>query len=560
MIVYSLLWSCATVPCFLIGCRVLSWTGCLQQFTRLGDACFVATWLGLLVLLNLLLAFAPFGPVTPAKFMAIALALSLLALTDAKARRIFLDVVKQVTVSRPAIVSCAGSMVFASFAASQLVYLYDTGLYHYPMIKWLGAFGEVQGLALLNAGFGFVSSWFTLPAAANHGFLDGRITSLANGFVFFLVSGQGLLCAYRWRLNRQSRADAFFLASATIVLIYALQEGFVNSASPDLPIMMLTIIIAWSYLALADRGPPIVPFMLALGATTIKVSALPLLAVTGGLLLFELDLAQKAAVILGAALALLPLVAGSFLATGCFLFPLSLSCIDTGWSVGRDLAQQVAALVTSWARWGGVAAPDATFWNWIGPWSLRKSTMGFEILLGLSLVATATQWVRLKTDHAFRSVTLLTYVGIGYVLVMAPELRFAIGYLCVPPALGLAYHGNRTILAKPKTVAWLRPVALTASAAAFVIALGVSTIRSAQSASTDKAFHVLLGLLRPPPLPVLGDQDYVVEQSGNLTYYRPVGSDQCWDMTLPCGPHKVANGTRLRDPSKGLSAGFSNGH
>ena len=109
---------------------------------------------------------------------------------------------------------------------------------------------------------------------------------------------------YEWWFNRQCQPDVFVFFSATVGLLYALQEGLVNSASPDLPILMLTIIIAWSYLALAERGPPIVPFV----------------------------------------------IASSFVSTGCFLFPLSSSCVDTGWSVGREMAQHIAVLITSWAR------------------------------------------------------------------------------------------------------------------------------------------------------------------------------------------------------------------
>src|SRR5262249_42016529 len=153
------------------------------------------------------------------------------------------------------------------------------------------------------------------------------------------------------------------------------------------------------------------------------------------------------------------------------------------WAVGPQAARRIAEVVTSWARWGGAAPPNANSWNWIWQWSQRKSSMGFEILLLLSLISVVAQCTRLKTDHAFRSVSLLAGAGIIYVFAMAPELRFGIGYLCLPPALCLS-SGCPATTASAK-VEWLKPIGLAAWSLSFLVALFVSAERHGYAEGYD---------------------------------------------------------------------------
>src|SRR5262249_40788259 len=83
-----------------------------------------------------------------------------------------------------------------------------------------------------------------------------------------------------------------------------------------------------------------------------------------------------------------------------------------GWTRNGPTHCRVDHLVGALGR---PAPHNANSWNWIAQWWQHRSNVGFEVLLALSVVATASQWTRLKSDHAFRNATLLAYIGIGYV-------------------------------------------------------------------------------------------------------------------------------------------------
>jgi len=88
--------------------------------------------------------------------------------------------------TRPIALSLAVLAVVVALNSTRFVEAYDTGLYHYPLTRWLSSYGTVRGLALIHFRFGFSSSWFALAAPFDFGPLQGRIASLLGGFAALL--------------------------------------------------------------------------------------------------------------------------------------------------------------------------------------------------------------------------------------------------------------------------------------------------------------------------------------------------------------------------------------
>jgi len=565
-----LLWPLIAIPAVLIGLRLMPLIGLAGAFRRPVDGTFFALWLGLLVIADLLFAAALLGPLTPSLIVALAVALSIVALAHADVRVQALGAIRALTVNGRRLAVIAALAVAAALVASQPIYWEDSGLYHIQAIKWLASTGTVPGVALIHGRFGFVSSWFAIPAALNHGILAGRTGALLNGFALFTMASFLFVTLRRWWFGRYDRADIVFAAAATIVLLFCMQYGIANSPSPDLPIAVLTILAAWSYLAIRDDANPIAPFVLMLGAVTVKLSAAALLIAAAALVFFKLDLKQKIYLAAGAAVALAPVVAHSLLATGCLLFPLPMSCADPDWSVGAEVARSTMQGIAEFGHWGPTVPPDATAWNWIPSWPLRRmSNMMFSGLLLLSLALAVVKRRSILSHPGSSYAAILAFAGIAYVLASAPDLRFVVGALAIVPALWLAELADAGQSRRPSP-----GLVVATVVAAFVVAAGVNTIRLAREpikSGLEPDVRVAPRLMLPSLAARLGTpvapdpafsqaeimQGFAARRTGDVAYNIPVPIGLCWDVPLPCATETLDVILRLRDPARGLAAGFS---
>jgi len=563
-----LLWPLIAIPALLAGLRLMPLIGLAGVFRRATDGAFFALWLGLLLIVNLLLAAALFIPLTPTLIALLGIVLSLISLAHREVRAQAGSLLRALSASTPLLAAIAAVAVAAALIAAQPIYWEDSGLYHIQAIKWLSAIGTVRGVALIHERFGFVSSWFAAPAALNHGILAGRTGALLNGFVLLAMTGFLLVTLRRWWRGRHDRADILFAAAATIVLLFCLQYGLVSSPSPDFPIAALTMLAAWSYLAAREDAVPTAPVVLLIGAVTIKLSAAVLLAASAAILVFKLDWKQRAGLLVGPAIVLLPVLASSFVASGCFIYPFALSCTEADWSLGADSARGMVPRIANFGRWGPSVPADANGWSWIPGWPLRRlANVIFSALLGLSLVAVLAQWRAIRRTAAVRHVAIVAFAGIAYVLATSPEIRFAIGALAIAPALLMSelVVGRDLVSARAATAGIV--LGLLAAAAMNSYRLGQTPSRSGLEASAGIAPHAVL-----PPLaarlgrPLDPDPDFTaaevaqgfaIRRTGEVAYTIPVPIGLCWDAPLPCATEMLERPIRLRDPARGLAGGFA---
>src|SRR5690606_8335786 len=75
-------------------------------------------------------------------------------------------------------------LLTASFAVSGPSMVYDSGLYHYPLMRWMAEFGVAPGSALLHFRYGFSSSWLATAAAVDFGPWQGRAAAVTGGLAY----------------------------------------------------------------------------------------------------------------------------------------------------------------------------------------------------------------------------------------------------------------------------------------------------------------------------------------------------------------------------------------
>lgn len=580
MLYFVLTWTVLLIVCGVIGVGMLHFLRA-NAFQRSGDRLIVAIWLGVILLAVLLLLLSLFVPLSIWTGLLVSAGLCGLALWD-RATRLELARLKANFTRTPIWLYLIGAVGVAALASQAVTWL-DTGLYHYPLIQWLHQIGTVPGLALLFANFGFTSSWFAFAAPLNPPLLDSRASAVTGGFVLLMAliqTGVGL----GWALSAQSHFSDWFLglfSSVTLICLIGsphLREISI-SPSPDVPIFVLTGIVVWTILVIVHSLPSVLPqsshidsslvtLILAIGAVTIKLTALPLLVIGCG---FYLVRNYRSLIRLGDGLAALTLLFGSFLmaqilTSGCPLFPSTTICLALPWSVPAEMKQWVVTLTHDWTNWYATASESVSLPVALLYWfNSNRGNQIMALVALLSLVALGILFKLLRQGQIRGGgwVVATQVVGVGFYLKTSPLLRFALPCLTLIPVLLISsYCHTRFCVDLPGQVGmsssarnWQRSWASKGTSRwteGRLAALWLPSLLALAVVVSVRISPNFSLLVVPPPLQTA---PLAQKQVNDITYFAPQNRDVCWATALPCA-FEIPPDVHLRDASRGIAAGF----
>ncbi len=559
-----------------IGTAVLNRLGDVSPL-RSGDRLILSLWLGTMTIAVSLMATSLVAPLTPgvgAIVLAVLLGLSLARSADRDSLRAL-----QPSLSRDQL--GLGLAAVASVAAimSRRVSWHDAGYYHASAIQWFAQYGSVHGIALLFQNLGFTSSWFALVAPLS-GPGVAQTSVVGNGWAAVLLLLHWLIVSQRLWRRRSHLSDGFLWLFGSgalgLSLVMSPFSQVMLSPSPDFPVLVLVGTIAWALLLLAKLSLPersrltYLPLILALGAVTIKLTAIPTAIVAG---LFALWYHWRSwrsvlAIVGLSGLILGPNIASSLITSGCPLYPASVLCLDVSWAPTAAAAQQIAAGTHDWVSWYGQPPAGMNAWLWALSQLLKGSrdrllfvVMGLGGLAGLGVLwqmRRSFSWRRLPGELW---VMLLSVTGIGFLLMTSIFSRFLMPYILVLLGLVGAWGADR----------WRRR--WSGRAAARPYGMPVRSLYFGMTAIAIALMSVNLiqyqgrNALLPPPLP----QSAIVQKTTNaITYFAPKSGDlplydgspytaeqvdRCWAAPLPCA-YMIGPDVQLRDPVRGVAAGF----
>jgi hypothetical protein len=618
MAIYIILWLVLLLISTPVGLNILRVTRA-TQFERVGDRFIISVWLGLATLSLLLLTASLGFALSPGVVLVLATGLLLISLRHRDTRR---ELGRFVRVLRPRLIIGATALGLGMAVYSiQPIRYYDTGLYHFGAVKWLSRFGAVTGISLLHIRFGSASSWFALSAPFNAGILDARVAMLLSGLALLLTGLHFILCLNRCLTNRATFPDWFMVSALAFLIPCGVYWKMFVSMAPDVPVMILTVIVAWLILIISQQpypqpgtgtlDPSIIPFILAASALTDKLSALALLVATA---LFCFYRARRNLIFLvylslvGIAF-LAPFIAYQVMTSGCPLFPTAVMCTQVPWSIGALEANNLTRIITEWSRWGGFAPPDAGHFDWLWrAWLTIGTTFKSVLAVFVATAVAATGWaatllfpagarvglwvVRAGIAAAaivlmFRAPNLLLIYVIVFALVTyrkgfdgkkwilvigllgavvalcsAPSFRYNFGYITVLATCVIVSREESLRRAMRQFAIAVHAEDPTRTLMALLMAggLAISLCRvlltsqpptSSPFASVEEKGPLLLFM--PPHLPT---SIVAPQQVNNMNYYAPVRGDQCWASELPCSTGILSPDVVLRDPVRGIAAGF----
>jgi len=487
--------------------------------------------------------------------------------------------------------------VVVALNATRFVEAYDTGLYHYPLTRWLSSYGTVRGLALIHFRFGFSSSWFALAAPFDCGALQGRIGGLLGGFAALLCLSHLALTVSRILRRRADHADWFLAGGYIFIILVCFSWAFEVSLSPDVPVWILTLLVGWLMLVSSQAGAdssekigsrvnPAVVLLVATCTLTLKPSAAPIVLLAGIFYWFNSSLRWIPRLIYAAVIGLIavPILAANLTSSGCPLYPNSLFCMDVPWGVGKAAAQVIATDIGDWGRWRDAASPSgAAAGSWIGSWISQPDKLLLISFCGICLLGfvAARGW---RENKAFLYVLGLALFGTAFLLMTAPNPRFGVGYFSLYPAVLLGGVGPKLGRLGYRTkressslrIANALPYALSVVAVLVAIQGGIREFRIERDI---EASHLQMPvdselshrLLLPPAVATspgdtvitknrrlnrVGHLEVVTARTNGIDYNSPKDRDQCWGAALPCVPTQPDGDVRLRVPSNGFRSGF----
>ena len=572
MLYFIITWTFLIIVCCLIGTTLLNVLKA-DSFERVGDRIIAAVWLGVVVLSISLLATSLVLPLSSLVGGVITVSISLFSLLSQRTRS---QMIALKSLLPPNLILGFFTLEFAiATLTTRPVTWFDTGLYHYGAIQWLSEFGAVPGIALLRINFGYTSSWFALAAPLNAEIFDSRVSAVTNGFAFVIAMLHFLISLGHSFTSKAQLGDwlvvIFSLMVMPLIFTANMMSQILVSPSPDFPVIFFTEVVAWSILIVSNRRTPslyevvnpivdggqIIPLILSAGAVTIKLTTLPLLFISSLFYIFGRGFNVRR-VLIGSVTSILllsPMFAFGIVTSGCPLYPSSFLCLDLPWSLTAQESETVAEMTRGWGTWYGSPPPNAIsglwlLWQWF---SSIKSNKVITLLIVISTLS-AIPIVRTLTTSRISGqlwVLALGVLGITFMMLQSPHLRFGLGYLVLLPALSIAIYCKikfRNILSslvhRSTFYAYLksRKVMLAAS---FLAALTIII-------SVDNG--VQSRLLLPPQLPRV---ELLNKTVNDVTYFAPNNPPPglCWAAKLPCALYPEKD-IKLRDPARGIKAGF----
>jgi hypothetical protein len=561
-----------------------------------------ACWLGTIAIAVSWMALSLIGPLSPGRGAIVLAGLVSLSLCR-KANRLALRQISQ-SLTREQLGLGLGAVALMAAMMSRRVSWHDAGYYHASAIQWFAQYGSVHGIALLFNNLGFTSSWFAFVAPLS-GPGVAQTSVVGNGFAALILLLHWLIASQRlWR--RQGQMSDWFIGlfgAGALALSLAVRpfSEIMLSPSPDFPVLVLVGTIAWALLLIAQLDPidqrtsrfAFLPLILALGAVTIKLTAIPTLLVAGLFVVWQHwrwsptdRWSTPRSLLLGlglGALILGPNIASSLVTSGCPLYPSAMLCLDVAWAPTAQSAHEVAAGTHDWVSWYGTPPPGANPWFWAMTQLVKNSRdrliflmMGSGCLAGLAILWPMRRSFSRQRLPGELWVLMLGVTGIGFLLLTSIFARFLMPYILLLFGLVGAWALDRGLSRWSKPFGQQATTDRRSSSGRSAdrpnrmpirrLYLGMTIVASA-TMLVNLAQYQGHNALLPPPLP----QNNIVQKTTNsITYFAPKSGDlplyegskytveqldQCWAAPIPCA-YAISPDVQFRDPAIGIAAGF----
>jgi hypothetical protein len=428
---------------------------------------------------------------------------------------------------------------------------YDSGLYHFTLIRWANEHALPLGLGNLHGRLAFNQSFFVYVAFLNRLPLAGFGHNLANSLILAAVL---LTCveAHGDRSGTDRRrwlALAFGLV-AVFWTVAARRFGIhLSDPSPDQAVFLIELVVARYALSAFDplgeprqreRARDLVVLLLGY-LITLKLSALFFALVLGGFVFWSGRRTTPASTPKASLGAWLVVLGGlifwtlrGIVSSGYLVYPVVQTGLPVSWKIPPAITVDEASAVKGWARAPGQAYETVlASWQWLGPWwkanLARWDFVAPLALVGLALVIMLVTLIARRRWPApppkpFAPLAVATASGasLAFWFASAPDARF----------MGAAAYLLPLALWEISFATWKTRAAQRAAAISLV-ALGL--LLAAVCLATQPGWITAPRGCLTQPIPVA--KMAVRQTDSGLRVWVPEQGDLSWDAPLPCTPY-----------------------
>lgn len=439
----------------------------------------------------------------------------------------------------------AGLLLFALLAFSaQSSKINDDGYYYTQTVMWFTQEGFVNGISNVMLPLGLGSSWHSLQALFSFNFIEGLRFNDLNGLlvlVFFVHCLE----------NGADRKDNRLLSVLT-ALVLLVSVPFLSAASPDLPVVIFTVMAFYSMVRpFGSRAVTDVLVLAAFGAS-VKLSAIALVLLALALIVWGVQQKWNVPREIYAVLFLTAVITLSrnIYQTGYPLYPYPvLGVTGFSWTAPPELLGHYVAEIKYWGLTNEVYRGPLSEWKEPGIAETIRLLLSrggikgfinvlilvtFPLIL-LTIVRDVVQ--KVKSGMHFHATFLLHGIFVfNFIawLILAPQYRFILPVYIFYLAWFMWTWMKFIPYEKVVSRAYLLPrVAIGLIFLVSLIPLSFGSYSRGSHVGSSDGLR-LSTLVKPHVSYTFGGIDSLTVNG--QTYYHTRGNRYCWDSPLPCLP------------------------
>lgn len=329
----------------------------------------------------------------------------------------------------------------------------DSPMYHLQILKWIETEKIIFGLANIEIRFAMNSSWHSLISLLNINFYSFNSKYYLAPLLLSILINEIFV---QKKINVYSYY--FLLITILYLLFYNLFHPFKNGiifnhlGNPESDIASMVFFFFSIYLLIKyqeNRNDIVYAqllFILIFFSVTSRLTNVPLIILGLFILLKNKKNFSKLNFLLISISSLLWLVR-NFILSGCFIFPVKQTCLNTEWTIRSEDILKHKNEVLSWSR-GHVTGNHDNYSftietnEWLIPWIKNyffQDALLQIFLIFISLIIVILIFLKLLKYKSYKLssfdlILFITFLLVFYIWFIAPEIRYGWGPIISYPA------------------------------------------------------------------------------------------------------------------------------
>ncbi len=439
------------------------------------------------------------------------------------------------------------SVFFILTAVVHNITLYDTGLYHNQSIQWIRSFPVIPGLGNIHGRFAFNSMFFVISGLFTVQFKEILVFPL-NGLCYLVLFFK-LVVLFKKEITKRVSWKATFYGLLALASLFILLPDL-NSPSPDI---ICAILIIYLFAIIIDDAENrkitglfkiILVNMLVFSCISFKLSSLFISLII--LMTLNQDILKRILISLGVSIIFLSaFFIRNYYLSGYLIYPIpGIDIFNMDWKIPLDSVLAMKSEIEGFAKIWTMPYPDVLnmkISEWIFPW-FKLLNLNCKILLAINVLSIFSMTVMLlKKDFFLAKIQFIILINLFFWFIMAPDPRFAYGFIIVGFSLTLSYTFK---LLESASYSGMHKYIRIGLAGLLFLLLWKRIIFP-----TD-TFRNPMHWIFPASFETVATKTF----KSNFEYLVPEKGDQCFNADIPCVPYPLENvvlrGERVKDGFK----------